>query len=95
MPDTTYDSLADLRAALSSDNAEKRSDAYGHVFGADVEPRDVQVANPDEEAVATLVDDGVIPATGADLSGGKPSSEYYEEMVALLEEIAANTGGGS
>lgn len=77
-----YNSLADLRAALSSDNADRRSQAYEVVLSrSNVGPTDVLGGDPPEQE---LVDANVIPEpTG----GGRPVSELDEERNEVLKDI--------
>lgn len=84
-----YSDLASLRTALTSDDPEQRSEAYGTVYeNTDVSPS--QVLN-DDETVQLLRDAGVIETPEDVLD----AAQYREQVLELLESIAANTGGGS
>lgn len=85
MAETDYDSLAKLRAALTSDDASARSDAYGAVLSNDIEPTDVLGEDPPAQA---LKDAGVIPEDG----GGEGHLDVLKDIRDLLE---AAHGGDS
>lgn len=89
-----YPDLASLRGDLTSDDPERRSEAYGIVYEkSDVSPSEV------------LSDDGIAPvlreAGILERPEDRPSTQeqrqemigLLEEQIALLEQIAANTGG--
>lgn len=84
-----YQNLAKLRSALTSDDAETRSEAYGTVYEqADVSP---QTVLSDDEVVDHLRDVGVLEAEEQ-----RPSSaEQRDRIIELLQNIEANTGGDS
>lgn len=83
--ETQYSSLAELRNALTADDADQRASAYGSVMGEDLKPSQLLGNDPDEAAVSTLVEAGVIPE---DVAGdGRSAGEREEEIVELLREI--------
>lgn len=86
-----YRSVAELRQALSSDDADRRADAYGAVYGVDddIEPRDVLGENPPKDI---LVEAGVVESE----EEGWSRRETLEDIVDRLDElIEAVEGGGS
>lgn len=82
-----YDGLAELREALTADDPDRRAPAYGAVMEADLEPSAVLSTDPPGQA---LRDAGVIPA---DQGRGRTTDDQLDQIVQLLQEIAANTGG--
>lgn len=81
-----YDSLAKLRAALTSDDAEARSSAYSAVLSNDIRPNDVL---DDDPPVEELQDAGVIPSS-PDRMG---RDDKLDRIIELLEEISGSGGG--
>lgn len=86
---TQYDSMAELRAALTDEDPDRRAPAYGAVMEADLEPSAVLGQDPPETA---LVDAGIIPERPSDT--GRPSSEVREEQLSVLKEIRDAVTGG-
>lgn len=90
-----YQTLASLRAQLTSSDADDRVDAYMAVreAGLDVDD-DVLVSNPDERTVDALREAGVLPDASESKSlpeGG----EQRQRQVELLERIAEAVEGGN
>lgn len=83
-----YDNLANLRAALTSDNVDRRTDAYEAVLSNDIQPKDVLGESPPEQA---LRDAGVLPPSDEAAS----RADREQQIIKLLEQIVENTGGGS
>lgn len=91
--ETSYSDLAALREALTADDPDDRANAYGDVMEQDVQPSELLGTDPDGAAVQTLVEANVIPESESGGAPGRKTSERDEEIVALLKEIADNTGG--
>lgn len=85
-----YDSLPALRRALSSDDPDRRAKAYGDVASVGIDPVDALSDEPPEQE---LVDAGLIPAS--EESQQMHTQEYRQQVLALLEQIEANTGGSA
>lgn len=84
-----YQNLARLREALTSDDAETRSEAYGVVYEkADVSP--TEVLN-DDDVEQHLQEVGVVEAPDNRTS----NHEQREQIIELLQQIEANTAGGN
>lgn len=83
-----YPDLATLRGDLAGEG-EARTDAVMAVMSVDLRPEEVL---SDEPPVEKLVDEEIIPEDeGPD---ERPTGhEHREQIISLLEEIAANTGG--
>lgn len=84
-----YQSLPDLRAALSSDEPDTRVDAYRAVFEADLEPRAVMGNDPpeDELVAAGVIEDG-------DSDDGEPTAQGQRaRIIELLEQLTGDSGG--
>lgn len=88
-----YNSLAELRRAMVSGDPDRRATAYAAVYQADLNASEVLDDEPGEEVVQTLVDQDIVPESGTE--GGVDAREWRPRVIELLEEIAANTGGGS
>lgn len=82
-----YPDLATLRSALTSDDPERRSEAYGEVYeSTDFSPTEV-LNNDDVEGA--LIDAGVL-----ETPENRPDRlEQHGEIVALLERIAEAVEG--
>lgn len=92
--ETEYSSLAELRSELTADDADERANAYGSVMEQDVQVSQVLGSKPDQSAVKTLAEAGVIPDDSAEQ--GRPAAEREEEVVELLKDIRdAVQGGGA
>lgn len=77
-----YPDLATLRSALTSDDPERRSEAYGAVYeDTDLSPS--QVLN-DDETVDALRQSGLLETPEDVLT----AQEYREQALQLLERIA-------
>lgn len=87
---TDYESLAELRRALSADDPDRRANAYGDIMEHDVQPSQVLTEEPAEAVLSTLRQEKVLPEQA---QTGMPTSEYRNQVVALLQDIKANTGG--
>lgn len=83
-----YDNLASLRAALTSDNVDRRTEAYEAVLSENIRPNDVL---DDEPPVEDLQEAEIIPGPDE----GDSRADREDRIIELLEEIAANTGGDS
>lgn len=89
-----YSSLAALRRALTSDNADERATAYGDVLGVDdeeLEPSDVLDSEPSDATVSTLQDADIVPAGSGDMTTG----QWREQVLEQLEDIEDAIGGQS
>lgn len=93
--ETQYSSLAELRSQLTDDDPDERANAYGAVMQEDVQPSQVLGTNPDQPAVQSLVEAGIIPEKSSE--GGRPAAERDEEVVEILKEIrdAVQNDGGT
>lgn len=92
-----YASLADLREELTANDPDQRANAYGAVMSHDIQPSQVLGSKPDQSAIDTLTDNGVIPERSAP---GRAKAERDEEVLTVLKEcrdlltaIETNTGG--
>lgn len=88
-----YDSLAALRRALTAEDPDRRANAYGAVMRIDMQVSSVLDADPDDDAVAELVENDVIPEPGPG-ARGRSIADREEEIVELLKEIRDGLGGG-
>lgn len=82
-----YPDLATLRSALTSDDSDRRAEAYGAVYEhTDLVPSDVL---SDDDVTEELQAAGLI-----ETPEHRPDSlDQHEEIVALLEDIKQNTEG--
>lgn len=85
-----YETVAELRAALTADDAARRSDAYGAVISEDIDPEHVLSDDPPE---AALRDAGVVPPQ----EGLDPDSAAAtrKQIVDKLDELIEAVQGGS
>lgn len=83
-----YSGLAQLRSQIGQGNDE----AIIAVYEAGTDRDEVMQSEPSAETVKKLRDANVIPGEDDEHN---PAQDRHEEIVALLEEIAANTGGPS
>lgn len=86
-----YPTTAALRRALSSDDPDRRADAYGAVMQHDVEPAQILADPPDTSAVSSLVEADVLDEETS--SDDMTTVEWREEVLDVLNTIADNTGG--
>lgn len=86
--ETTYESLADLRAALRSDDRGRMLDAADAIRDADLA---VDAVTSQDPPVEPLVDAGIIPDDGR----GQTAAEQRQRQVDLLEDILAALEGDS
>lgn len=90
----TYENLARLRQALSSDDPDDRAEAYGDVIENDVKPSEILETPPDDAKVQMLRDADVLPEE--DPGGPRvAANEQRKRIIELLEEIAGTSGGDS
>lgn len=80
-----YDSLPELREALTSDSPDRRADAYGDVMSEDIQPSQLLETPPDATALQTLRDANVIP--DEDRDRGQSMRDVNQRIVELLEQI--------
>lgn len=88
-PVVDYESVAALRAALTSDSPDRRAEAYSDILQVDVQPTSILETPPDSAALRTLRRAGIL---AEERNQGPPASELWSDVVALLEEIRDNTG---
>lgn len=84
-----YESTAELREALTSDQADRRATAYGDVFEAGLQP---QAVLSDEPPETELAEAGLVP-TARDQ---RTRNDRLEDILAELQYIreAIQEGGG-
>lgn len=82
-----YSSLAALRSALTTEDADDRGQAYGAILNApgNVQPSDVLSNDPDEDVLEPLQDDDVLPESAS--ANRRSNAEHREEQTELLREI--------
>ena len=88
--DPTYSSLPALRRALTDDDPDDRANAYGAVMSADVQPSQVLATPPDDAAIATLEEAGVLPTDAAE---GNIGTQEYRRRV--LDALESDDGGSA
>lgn len=88
-----YQSLADLRSALTSDDAAIRSEAYGQVYEyTDLSPETVLQDDSVEDQLQAAGVVEVPEDRPSILEQHEKRMAKMEELRALLQEIATNTG---
>lgn len=84
-----YPNLPELREALTSDEPDRRGQAYSDVYEAGFQPSDVLSNDPPAEDLAEA---GLVPGSSP---SQPPASERWSEVVSLLEDIRDELQGGS
>lgn len=95
-----FDTVADLREALTANDPDRRAQAYGDVMAEDVQPSAILDTPPDETALETLRDADVLDE---ERGAGRSMRDVNDRIVELLEDIrdelqddvVAQDGGGA